>query len=76
MIHIAKILKRFKIPYFFNVICESCFSYLPSHNLVMHVIEKFSSAILIYKISRTTCWINYMPMPVMQINANVFPKIG
>lgn len=42
----------------------------------MHVIKEFATSVLVHNVIRPVEWINQMPMPMMQVNTDVFAEIA
>lgn len=51
------------------------FKIVPSHDLLMHVVEKFPTTILSDDTIRTFERINQVPMPVVEVDPQVFPEV-
>lgn len=49
--------------------------YKPSNNLLVHIVEELPSSILTNNFSWSLRWINLMPVPMVEVRTDVFPKI-
>lgn len=49
---------------------------IPGDDLLVHVIEQFSSSILPNYLLSPFEWIDQMPMPMVKIDTKIFPEIG
>jgi len=49
---------------------------VPADDLLVHVVEKFSPAVFLNNFARPRERVNEMPVPVVEVDAQIFAEIG